>query len=195
MYFQGYYIPGSGGLMNPVLFYEGVDPNPLSTSVDTVTVELHSSSAPYGVVATFKGVLQTNGHLICTFPALTPDAACYIAIKYKNTLETWSAAPHTMSASSSYSFASGIGQAYPDVNNVFPQMYEVEPGIWAIYSGDVNQDQTIDGGDFNDTELDVTGQAFGYYVTDITGDGPVDGGDFNLLELNVAFSLFVAHPN
>lgn len=192
-FIQGYYQ--GDGLMYPVLFYEGIDPNPGSTNTDTITVSLYLPSATSTAVQTFKGVIQTDGTLTCKFSNSILGHSYYIGLRHRSALETWSAAPVAFSSSvTSYDFSTAITQAYPDPFNTFPQMIEVEAGVWAIYNGDVNQDGTIDASDFNMMEPDVALGAFGYFNTDITGDGPVDGADFNLLEPNVSYNLFVSHP-
>jgi hypothetical protein len=56
---------------------------------------------------------------------------------------------------------------------------------YAIYSGDINQDGTIDLSDFNALEADVLQFRSGYIITDLNGDGVADLSDFNLLEKNV----------
>lgn len=73
-------------------------------------------------------------------------------------------------------------------------MAQVEPGVWAIYGGDINQDGTVDGLDMNFIEIDATATAFGYNVSDITGDGATDGLDMNVVEINTNLSLFIAQP-
>ena len=73
-------------------------------------------------------------------------------------------------------------------------MVQVEPGIWALYSGDANQDGTVDGLDMNMIENDANAFAFGYNVSDISGDGATDGLDMNFVENNSNLFLFVAQP-
>jgi hypothetical protein len=73
-------------------------------------------------------------------------------------------------------------------------MKQVEPGVWAIYSGDINQDGTIDGLDMNFVEIDANDFAFGYNASDLNGDGATDGLDMNILETNSNLFLFVARP-
>lgn len=73
-------------------------------------------------------------------------------------------------------------------------MKEVEPAVYAIYSGDINQDGTIDGADANLLEIDANNFAFGYNPTDLNGDGASDGADANILEINANLFLFVARP-
>jgi hypothetical protein len=66
---------------------------------------------------------------------------------------------------------------------------EMAPGIFALYTGDINQDGVIDGLDFNDWENDNNSFAAGYLSTDLNGDGVVDGLDFMFCEMNS--NLFV----
>jgi phosphoribosylformimino-5-aminoimidazole carboxamide ribonucleotide (ProFAR) isomerase len=48
---------------------------------------------------------------------------------------------------------------------------------WCIYSGDVNQDGTIDGTDAQLIDNDAGLFVSGYVNTDVNGDGTVDGSD------------------
>ena len=147
------------------------------------------------LVESVTAPLQTDGSLVTTFTS--PDLSgnsYYLKITSRNMLETWSANPVLLSATTTYDFTDDNLKAYQDPFNSNPQTVEVEPGVWAMYNGDVNQDGTIDALDFNDMEIDVNNFEFGYFATDITGAGPVDALDFNLLEINSSYFLFVAHP-
>lgn len=188
-FIQGYMDEFNPGFMKPVLSNEniGVD----LAEVDTVTIRLHDE-AGYETIDSFSGLLHADGMISCTFFNVAHNSSYYISIHYKNTLETWSAAAVSMN-DSSYDFSSDVLQAYPDPFNPNPQMTFIA-GIWAIYSGDIDQNGSIDGGDFNAMEPDVTFPNFGYNIADITGDGIPDGQDYNLLEPNVALGLFVARP-
>lgn len=62
---------------------------------------------------------------------------------------------------------------------------QVEPNVFAIYSGDVNQDGTIDGTDFLILDADIQNFGGGYIVTDLNGDGAADGSDFLLMDANI----------
>ncbi|MBK9732449.1 MAG: hypothetical protein IPO83_14435 [Chitinophagaceae bacterium] len=192
-FIEGYYI--GGGMMKPVLSNAGIDTDPASIQVDTVTIELFDAATTDLPVASFKTVLQTDGLANCVFPGELSGNSYYITIHYKNALQTWSAAPVLMDTSVFYDFSSGITQAFPDPFNPNPQMVLFPAdGVWAIYSGDIDQNGSIDGGDFNALEPDVTLPDFGYNISDITGDGIPDGQDYNLLEPTVSYGLFVAHP-
>jgi hypothetical protein len=98
-------------------------------------------------------------------------------------------------ATSQVSAQSQVGNptnAYWDGINL--PMAEVEPGVYAIYSGDINQDGTVDGLDMNTVEIDGGNLLFGYLTSDVTGDGAPDGLDMNIVEINSALLLFIARP-
>ncbi|MBK9639428.1 MAG: hypothetical protein IPO63_17095 [Bacteroidetes bacterium] len=63
---------------------------------------------------------------------------------------------------------------------------EVEPGVWAIYSGDINQDGVIDIFDQVVLDNDLSNFAFGYVLTDLNGDSVVDITDQAILDNNLA---------
>ena len=73
-------------------------------------------------------------------------------------------------------------------------MIEVEPGVWAIYTGDINQDENIDLTDYTLYEFDASNFLFGYRPTDIDGDGTVDLLDSPILENNLFNFIFSSHP-
>jgi len=186
LYIQGYYI--TGGTMEKVLYNEAVETNSASTNVDTVTVELHNATSPFASVASFKGVLQTNGNMACAFPYSLVGSSYYIAVKHRNAVQTWSAAPVMMSATTNYDFTTAASKAYG--NNLI----QMETGKWAIYSADINQDENVDLADFPSLDLGINQGLYGYFTTDINGDGNVDLIDFPILDSNIAGGIFSQHP-
>ncbi|MBS1733212.1 MAG: hypothetical protein JST02_07945, partial [Bacteroidetes bacterium] len=83
-------------------------------------------------------------------------------------------------------FTSAASKAYGD------NMVEVEPGVWAFYTGDINQDGGIDGQDMN--YIDNDNGFFGYNDADINGDGGTDGQDMNFIDNNSQLGIFYAQP-
>ena len=63
-----------------------------------------------------------------------------------------------------------------------------------MYSGDVNQDKTIDGTDVGRVDNDAANFVGGYVVTDLTGDNLVESADYSLVENNSQLFLFIARP-
>jgi len=66
--------------------------------------------------------------------------------------------------------------------------------VFAFYSGDVNQDGTIDATDISMIDNDAANFVSGYVVTDLTGDDFVDGTDFVIADNNAAIFVSVIRP-
>lgn len=184
-FIEGYYA--GAGLMSKVLFNEGIESNSLSTNVDTVTVELHAPASPFAIVDSYKGLLQTNGIVRCSFPNGIEGNSYYVVVKHRNTLQTWSSTAITL-ASTLYDFTTSSNKAYG--NN----QTEVAPNVWAIYSGDLNADENIDLLDLAPVENDINDFQSGYVATDINGDGNVDLLDTPIMESNISNFIFAIHP-
>ncbi|MEO6488547.1 MAG: endonuclease [Ferruginibacter sp.] len=184
LFLQGYYI--GAGIMQPVLNNEGILSAPTSET-DTLIVELHHPST-FALIDSKKSVLQTNGLVSATFTQ--PAALYYISVIHRNVIQTWTANPVSCSLSTPlYDFTTAANKAYAD-NQV-----EVEPGVWAFYTGDLNQDGFIDANDFPlydaDSFLGVSGL---YNGTDFNGDGFVDGNDFPVYDNNSFNGVSSIHP-
>ncbi|MBK7761864.1 MAG: hypothetical protein IPI46_00640 [Bacteroidetes bacterium] len=183
-YLEGYYL--GNGVMASVLFNQG-EPN-LISQTDTVDIILHNSISPYAIEYSTKGVLDTDGNASFILPASVQGNSYYITLKHRNSFETWSANPITMSAITNYNFTTSASQAYGD------NLVEVDPGIFAIYCGDINQDQNADLLDASLLETSIANFDFGYFATDINGDGNVDLLDSPMLEVNMNGFIFSNYP-
>ena len=71
---------------------------------------------------------------------------------------------------------------------------EVSPVRYAIYSGDINQDGTVDASDVSDADNDSYNSVSGYVRTDVTGDDFVDAGDVSIVDNNAYNSVSVITP-
>jgi len=183
LFIQGYYTGGQ--LMQSVLLNQGVGGSMFTT--DSIDVEIRNVIAPYALVATVRTILQVGGTAVCNFPSL--NGSYYIVIKHRQALQTWSANPVMLGALPvSYDFSTASNKAFG--NN----MFEVETGVWAIYGGDINQDENIDLIDLSILEQDISNFAFGYKATDLNGDGNVDLLDSPILEINVSNFVYSNHP-
>jgi hypothetical protein len=184
VFIQGYYA--GSNTMTPVLSFQGVsiDPN----EVDTLTVQLRDQFDPTIVVATSQAVLQIDGTASFTVPSSVIGNNLYVAIFHRSAVQTWSATPITFSSTTSYDFTTSASQAF------FDNQVEVETGVFAIYSGDINQDENVDIFDAPELDSDIANFFFGYYRTDLNGDGNVDIFDSPILDANISNFIFSAHP-
>ena len=180
LYLQGYY--SGSGTMQPVLMNQGL-PAPI-TETDTILVELHDAEN-FKLVDSKKAVLLTDGTVSVNFTQ--PEGTYYIAIKHRNTIQTWSTNPVVCTANSAlYNFSSAANMAMGDNQAM------VEPNIYALYTGDINQDDYIDGNDFPlfDFESASGGLYDGTYsASDMNGDGFVDGNDFPVYDGNSSLGV------
>jgi uncharacterized protein (TIGR02145 family) len=182
---QGYY-KGSGQ-MTAVRKNSGLSSS--NDEVDEVTVSLYSPSNVNQAVATTTVVLATNGTATAEFDATSfTESQYYIALKHKNTIKTWSAIPVAITNYTTYDFTTTASQAYG--NN----QIEVVPGIYAIYSGDMNQDGSINEADLPIFTTANTTAAHGYVVSDLTGDGSVDLLDYPIYKNNAAATILEKRP-
>jgi hypothetical protein len=162
---------------------DGVSP---ATVADTITVELHNpdGSLAYSVIDT----LSTSGQARLIFPGSAVGNKYYIAILHRNSVQTWSTDSVLIGSTTSYDFSTAASQAFGD------NMVDDGSGVFLIYGGDINQDQSVDFGDYGDLDIGSTNGDIGYYATDINGDSSVDFGDYSVLDTNSTLGIFSVHP-
>ena len=184
VYLEGYYTVG--GQMRSALVNSGVSSN---TSIsDTIKIQLRSQSSPNTVVFSSDVLLSTNGITSLSIPANLVGGNYYVAVYHRNSLETWSSTAIAFTGNTSYDFTTSNSQSFGNVSK------QVEPGVWAIYSGDHNQDGAITSSDLSSVATEASLFSFGYINTDLTGDGAIDGFDLGLADNNSHALLVSAHP-
>ncbi|MBK8982839.1 MAG: hypothetical protein IPM38_11095 [Ignavibacteria bacterium] len=141
--------------------------------------ELRDQNPPYNIIDTGLAYLDYQDlSNVFTFPD-APTGNFYIALKYYNTIETWSSVPVSISEIPvTYDFTDIQSKAYGD-NMV------LKGSKWCIYSGDVTQDGIIDINDMELVDNDVYNFITGFsYLTDLNGDNLVDITDFGITDNN-----------
>jgi hypothetical protein len=157
---------------------------------DTVTVELHNASAPFGIVEQKKMILNSSGYGTTSFTSALETASYYVVVKHRNSVETWSAAPQAFfSGLMYYDFTTAQNKAYG--NNL------VQNGTkWCIYSGEVTNNYFIEFDDliqvYNFYLLGLADP--GYYVEDVTGNGFVEFDDLLLVYNNYLGEVYSHNP-
>jgi len=185
VYLEGYYL--SGGQMRSALANSGVGTN--NAISDTIKVQLRSQSSPNASVLSANVLLSTNGTASISIPPSLIGGNYYIAVYHRNSLETWSSSAIAITANTSFDFTTSSSQAYGAAS-----MKQVEAGVWALYSGDHNQDGAITPSDLGSVATEASLFSFGYINTDLTGDGAIDGFDLGLADNNSHAVLVSSHP-
>ncbi|MBK7432162.1 MAG: hypothetical protein IPI62_14925 [Bacteroidetes bacterium] len=180
-FIQGFYI--GGGMMRST-----INPALPTSDCDTLILQLAQSTSPYTILFTDTAILQTNGNAQFYFPAAVAGNSYFLVLKHRNALKVWSANALTLSNGFSFDFSTAANQAYSS-NQKF-----LETNIYGFYSGDVNQDGTINSTDYSSIENATQNYTSGYYSFDLTGDHLIESADFSLIENNSMLLLNVAHP-
>lgn len=153
---------------------------------DTMRFIIRNTGFPYGIYDTDKEYLTGTGFAQLDLPGVSSGVGLFMELRHRNSLETWSNAFYfdPLSYQAVYDLRNSNTQAYG--NNILP--VDLFPVAYAIISGDVDQDGTIDASDLSDIENNATLGTSGYVRTDITGDDFVDGSDVGLVENNLGYS-------
>ena len=195
LFLEGFYLGGS--TMRPTLYdletYSVLSGPYPTDATDSIEVNLWSQSAVTANIApdySEKVILHSDGTASVNFPTAIAGNY-YIAVKHRNSMETWSKDSIAMATgTTSYNFSDSLSKAYDDGIN--PPMQDMGGGVFAFYGGDINQDGEVTGLDMN--EIDNNAFAFGYDTTDVTGDADTNGLDMNIVDNNAQLFLFYARP-
>lgn len=160
-------------------------------SRDTMRAYLRSVSAPYLILDSAISVID-SASLTAPFTfASVSTGYYYIQLKHRNSLETWSKAGGEFIGTGSfynYSFISAITQAYGSNQSVSLS------GIYSLYSGDVNDDDVIDGSDLLEIENAASLFSSGYVTHDLDGNFFVDATDALIADNNAFNIVSVIRP-
>ena len=140
---------------------------------DTVKVYLRSSSSPYNVQDSAKGVADSlTFNVSLKFNHDRSPGNYYLDIRHRNSIETWSAVPveYSFGTKVEYDFTLTSASAYGNNEK------QVD-GKWGIYSGDVNQNGIIDLSDVISIYNESINFVTGYIPQDCNGDSLADLSD------------------
>lgn len=160
---------------------------------DTVRVYLRSSSSPYAVVDSAKGVLDSVSLAVSVTFANAVTGTYYVQVKHRNCLETWSKSggeAYTRGLAFSYNFTTAAAQSFG--SNMI--QVDASPVRYAVYSGEINKDGTIDATDVAGIDNDAAAFVSGYVVADLNGDRFVDATDALIADNNAANFISIIRP-
>ncbi|MFZ1321638.1 MAG: aryl-sulfate sulfotransferase [Ignavibacteria bacterium] len=147
---------------------------------DTVMIYLRDINSPYSIVDSSRSVIDSVNFTGSFNFYNTNDGTYYLKIKHRNSIETWSKTGGESINENDvlqYDLSSSQSQAFG--NNLI-----MLGSKNCIYSGDVNQDGTIDISDLSEIDNDVLSFNKGYINSDVTGDMFTDVSDVAIAENN-----------
>ena len=159
---------------------------------DTVRVFLRNSASPFVIVDSAKAVVSAAGTGTYTFLNAINGQPYYVELKHRNSIETWSYTAISFTGDIlNYNFTDFIIKAY---GGNLKLIIGSSPIKYGIFSGDVNQDGTIDASDVSEVDNDAYNSISGYVKTDVTGDDFVDAGDVSIVDNNAFNSVSTVTP-
>lgn len=188
LFLQGYY--NGNHLMRTVLKNQGV--YAWKSAVDSVEVELRKDSLGYPLLANSKGIVMQDGTLKVYFSNNSlVGSNGYIVVRHRNSVTTWSANPVSIAPVMSYTFYDAANKAY---GNNLAEISDPAGNVFAVYTGEINQDDNIDLVDNILVENSTNNFEIGYLGTDLNGDGNADLLDNPILDDNIISFIFSQHP-
>lgn len=158
---------------------------------DTIRVLLRRNFAPYDMVDSAKGITDANGYAELKFRKPDNLVPNYAVIKHRNSLETWSLSGVVFRADTlRFDMSIAKNRAYGS-NQI---QVDSTPAKYAIYSGDITGNNSIDLGDINRVYNAATAFKSGYVDEDVTGDKVVQLNDLALVYNNAANFVTVKRP-
>ncbi len=159
---------------------------------DTMTYYLKQTDG-VTVVDSAKAVLNSSGTAQPLFTKAQPMTSYFLVLKHRNSLETWSSTVISfaqLTNQASYNFQDAASKAFG--NNM--KQVDSSPVRFAVFSGDVNRDGTVDATDLSTIDNDAANFLGGYVLSDLTGDSFVDGTDFLIADNNASNFVSVIRP-
>ena len=155
---------------------------------DTISIELRETIGNHTLVYSTMGLLKVNGSVDVSFPSGVNGNSYYIVLKHRNSIESWSAFPVLFTLTTNYDFSSAATQAYG--NN----LSNLGNSKFAIYTGDINQDGSVDFNDYPSIDIASSNGVLGYDSNDLNGDASVDFNDYPLLDINSSNGIIALRP-
>lgn len=156
---------------------------------DSITVSIAEENNPTQIIESEKVYLQTDGSGIAKFSLADNVNRYYLIVSHKNSLKTWSRLNGETFTSNlmNYDFSLNPSMAYGNnMKMVNSQAY--------IYTGDTDQDGTVDCSDLSHVDNFIGAPNSGYTLSDINNDGITDGADISLVENNIMLNINTAIP-
>lgn len=164
--------------------------DPLTNTMigDTIKVLLRNFDSPYEIKDSSTGFLDVNGEITLNYNEARNATDYFLVVKHRNSIETWSSAGNKFILNSlDYDFTTTNLSAYGSNLALSGNRY-------CIYTGDINQDGTVDVTDISMTANDAAESMSGYLLSDLNGDNYADASDISLVANNATNSVMKVVP-
>lgn len=155
---------------------------------DTITASISYLENP-SVMIESKKIFLNNGTGACSFTLGEKNVNYFLNVRHRNSIQVWSSEGTLMfnDYEMSYDFSS-------DSSKAFGNILKMINGRAYMYTGDVNQDGSVEGIDLSIIDNAATG-TISNNVTDLNGDGVTDGSDIIIAENNAQLHISIVIPD
>jgi endonuclease I len=183
VFLEGLYL-GNEKMTSAPFNADGISPQNIA---DTLTLELHDTLGMFMTLYSSIALLDTNGICSINIPNTFNNNRFYLAVKHRNSIETWSANPILLTSNTNYDFSNASNKSFGDnVKN--------DGGVFLLYCGDITQDGAIDFADYPLLDIDNQNGLLGYFTTDLTGDSSTDFSDYPIIDFNNLLGIITLRP-
>lgn len=171
-----------------VRFYiEGMYEGNNFRSLDIATAYLRNTNSPYNIID------SSQAYNFNIFPFTNSLAGSYyFSVRTRNALETWYYTTVTLRDSINDNINMYLSSSYAYGNNM--KLVDSTPVTYGIYSGDINNDGTVDVSDVLKIYNDARILMLGYVPADLNGDNFVDSSDLIIAYNNMVNIVSVIRP-
>lgn len=163
---------------------------------DTVKVYLSNTNPPYNFLDSSESTIDSVSFFSYLNFKRANSGEYYIAVTHRNSIQTWSSEPGYFDSNYGgfYNFTDDQSAAFGN-NLKFLNTYPyIQPFRYGIYSGDVNQDGSVDLTDNQMIDNDAINFVNGYVNTDLNYDNFVDLIDAAIADNNSFNYVSISRP-
>ena len=161
----------------------------ISPIQDTVSVLIRNAAAPYDIKDSSRGYIDPTGTVTLNYSNILNGVNYYLVVKHRNSIETWSRSGGEVFTGSTlnYDLTTSASQAYGNNQKLVGSKY-------SVYTGDVNQEGSVDLTDIITIYNDAGLFASGYINTDLNYDNLADLTDIIYAYNNSSMFVAVVRP-
>lgn len=161
----------------------------ISPIQDTVSVLIRNAAAPYDIKDSSRGYIDLTGTVTLNYSNILNGVNYYLVVKHRNSIETWSRSGGEVFTGSvlNYDLTTSASQAYGNNQKLVGSKY-------SVFTGDVNQEGSVDLTDIITIYNDAGLFASGYINTDLNYDNLADLTDIIYAYNNSSIFVAVVRP-
>jgi len=155
---------------------------------DSIRVNIRNAVSPFDIIESKILMVDSTGSGSYNFNNAKNSINYYLSVEHRNSIETWSSTPVIFNNNIlSYDFTTSAGKAFGNNQILSGSKY-------CIFSGNVNEDESIELSDVLQVFNAAGNFSLGYVIDDVTGDNVVDLSDISITYNNSSNFVLTIKP-